>query len=114
MPQPTEEQLREYDKKLPSIYKDILLAFPEVSPLRRTGDSLTFETICEFLERNGRIYREEDVDTALSRLESKDFFTRKNGFIVTPSPLGERLIEVSTGRAPFVLDVPELPVPAWG
>ena len=41
----TDEQLKSYAESLPSIYREILTAFPRMEPNRRQGYGLAFQTL---------------------------------------------------------------------
>ncbi len=111
---PTDEELRAYAANLPTIYRDILAAFPGAAPNRRWGDALTPETIEEFLLEHFPDHRPDDVFDGLTRLVDRRFLDRNQKIYFSPTPLGERLIAVITGRTPRANTIPDLPVPTWG
>ena len=114
MPEPTDQQLREYAEKLPDIYREILAVFPAASPFRRTGDGLTGETIEEYVTDKNPDIRADDVFEALTNLVNQQFLDCSHNIIFQPSPIGERLITIVTGRAPRKIPIPDLPAPTWG
>ena len=115
MAEPTDEQLAEYAAKLPKLYREIFEAFYQAYPERRQHDSLTRESLLTQLQSS-------EYDTT-EILEGVDLLV-KNGFlkltelgmfqIVRPSTIGERLIEVLTGKIAPKRGAPPLPVPTWG
>ena len=116
MPEPTDEQLRDYAAKLPQIYKDILAAFPVADPQRRRGDALQLERILGGLPSSefdtGRPPR-RDVEDAIENLRDAEILN-DNGFTgFYPTDLGERLIGVLTGHPAPVVVVPPLPALTW-
>lgn len=116
MAEPTDEQLAEYAAKLPQIYKDILAAFPRVSPNRWHGDALRVDAI-----RGGQSGTELDaqrpslraIEVAIENMRDAEILD-DNGFdTVFPTDLGERLIAALTGRMSPKPVIPPLPVPTW-
>lgn len=111
-PLPTPEQLRAYADQLPEIYRDVLKAFQESDPNRFFGDGLATGTLHAYL--HGGRHNKHELEIALGRLEEAEFFRYDDllGFYF-PTPLGEELLAVVSGRRPQVIAVPHLPKPTW-
>ena len=115
MAEPTDEQLREYAAKLPQLYREILEAFPKAYPARRQHDSLTWESLLSQLDvsefGNAEILEGIELLVGSGFLELSELRSIR---LVRPSVLGERLIEVLTGKITPKRGAPPLPVPTWG
>ena len=102
----TDEQLKSYAESLPSIYREILTAFPRLEPFRKQGYGLAFQTLDAGLEDCSL----GEIIQACEQLAKHDIVNIKHKIFVHPTQLGERLIGIITGQsAPEVRQVPELP-----
>lgn len=101
----TDEQLKSYAESLPSIYREILTAFPRMEPNRRQGYGLAFQTLAADLD-NSRL---GEIILACEQLEQRNLVEIKHKIFVHPTQLGERLIGIITGQSAPVVQVPELP-----
>jgi hypothetical protein len=111
---PTDEQLKQYVDRLPSIYRVLLALFPKVAPRRREGDGLALDTILDVVVEDYPDQRMDDVEPALDKLEEQGFVAvNKQRTHYAPTPLGERLIATITGEKPAPAGPPPLPVPSW-
>ncbi len=114
---PTAAQMEEYRQKLPSIYKDIMSAFPAEEPRRRAGYGLTLQAlVVRFSNTQGRITRwtSEEVKEACYRLIDSGFLKINERELFTyPTALGERLITALTGLHPVTEDIGVLPPHPW-
>ncbi|OWK45218.1 hypothetical protein [Fimbriiglobus ruber] len=114
---PTPEQLKAYADQLPSIYRDVLTAIPEVSVNYRASLTFAIPVLVVYLNNHNPNYHEYDILAAVDRLERQKFLTVDHGaegIFATPTTLGEELIATLTGKrpegkAPF----PDLPKPTW-
>ena len=115
MAEPTDEQLREYAAKLPQLYREVLEAFPGAYPARRQHDSLTRESLLSQLQSSE--YQTAEILEGVELLVKNGFLklTELGMFqIVKPTIVGERLLEVLTGKIAPKRGAPPLPVPTWG
>lgn len=111
---PTEAELREYAKKLPDIYRDILAAFPKIDPRRKAGYGLAFQTIAIHFAKAEASYSLDEIQDACTRLADGGFVEIKNRIFAHPTDLGERLIAVVAGTPPAAhAAVPQLPTHTW-
>ena len=101
----TDEQLKSYAELLPSIYREILIAFPRLEPYRKPGYGLAFQTLAVGLED----FSLGQIIQACEQLERQSLVKIKHKIFVHPTQLGERLIGIITGRSAPVAQVPELP-----
>ena len=101
----TDEQLKSYAESLPSIYREILTAFPRMEPNRRQGYGLAFQTLAADLDN----FRLGEIILACEQLEQRNLVEIKHRIFVHPTHLGERLIGIITGQSAPVVQVPELP-----
>ncbi len=106
---PTDTQLRAYVEALPSIYREILAAFPRLEPGRRQGYGLAFQTLAADFENRGRRFDLEQIMQACGELEDKGLIEVRNGIFARPTELGERLIGLVTGQQAPTLKVEPLP-----
>jgi hypothetical protein len=111
---PTDEQIAEYAKRLPDVYRDIMAAFPEIEPGRKAGYGLAFQTIAVYFINSRKAHSLGDIQVACKRLAEMGFIEIKNQFFAHPTELGEKLIAAITGgtRAPSP-NVPSLPQISW-
>jgi hypothetical protein len=142
-PVPTDEQLREYAADLDPLYRDIMAAYQFAEPLRRRGDGLYESTLRNFLRnlasikpadldwvlRSGPVgrhpykfsraiddYGDEEFSAAMDRLIEHGFIEPRNpnGLgLLTPTPVGERMIAIITERPEPMKDPPALEKPTW-
>ena len=101
----TDEQLKNYAESLPSIYREILTAFPRTEPNRKQGYGLAFQTLAADLDS----FRLGEIILACKQLEQRKLVEVKHKIFVHPTQLGERLIGIITGQSAPVVQVPELP-----
>ena len=111
---PSDADMREYARRLPPIYRDILAAFPEIEPGRKAGYGLAFQTLAARFANNRRGYEFEEVREACLRLADSGFFEIRDGIFAHPTDLGEQLIAAVTDKpvAPRA-SVPQLPARTW-
>ena len=86
---------QEYLAELPPIYREILSAFPALEPGRKKGYALAFPTLSAELRRH---YSYEEIKTACDQLAQGGAVEIKNDIFVSPTDLGEELIEKLTGH----------------
>ena len=114
MPDPTDDQLRDYAAQIPQIYKDLLAAIPAIDQNRRTGDPVPRLQLEDRLVDEGRDIRIADVQTAMDELMLQKFIRFVSGSnYVVPTPIGERLITILTNHQPRPETIPKLPQPSW-
>jgi len=113
---PTPVQLKEYADSLPPIYRDILAAFGRAaSPYRHYMEGMSVDVLLTELV-NGKAKRTEaEVYSALEKLEREGFFRLDVSDLayVSPTALGEELLEVVSGKKADMVPVPDLPKPNW-
>ena len=111
---PTDYEMAEYAKRLPPIYRDIMAAFPEIEPGRKSGYGLAFQTLAMHFANSRKGYGLGEVQDACMRLAESGFIEIKNGIFAHPTDLGEQLIAAVTNRprAPRSA-VPQLPAHTW-
>lgn len=111
---PTDAEMIEYAKTLPSIYHDIMAAYPEVEPGRKAGYGLAFQTLVMHFINTRRGWALAEVQEACKQLADTGFLEIKNGIFAHPTDIGEQLIAAVTGKptAPH-MNVPELPKRPW-
>ena len=110
---PTDTELSTYVKELPSIYRDILAAYPSVEPHRRAGDGLAFQTLAVHFANQRIDHGFVDVKEACARLADARLLEIRNEIFAHPTEVGERLIGVMTGKQASERRIPELPRPTW-
>lgn len=111
---PTEQELSEYAKKLPLIYRDIMTAFPAVEPGRKAGYGLAFQTLTVHFINTRREYSFGDAQEACNRLAAEGFLEIKHEIFAHPTPLGEELIATLTEKPPASsASLPLLPARTW-
>lgn len=113
---PTPAQLKEYANSLPPIYRDILVAFGHAaSPYRHFMEGMAVDVLLTEMTNRKNAYPISEVYSALEQLE-------KEGFVlldvidlayVSPTALGEELLEAVTGAKAKKVTVPALPKPNW-
>ncbi len=108
---PTDEQLRDYARSLPPIYRDVLAAFPRIEPNRRAGYALAFQTIAADFESRGMGFRLGEIINACEQLRQHGLVEIKHRIFVQPTEAGERLIAAITGQQAPAEEVPALPSP---
>jgi hypothetical protein len=110
---PTDDQLTEYLRRLPPIYRDILAAFPEVEPGRKAGDGIAVQTLTIHFANRKIGHSFGDVKEACQNLRAAGLLEIRNEIFAHPTELGERLIAMLTGKRPAEARIPELPAPTW-
>ncbi len=110
---PTDAELKAYAGTLPTIYRDILAAFPDVDPGRKAGDGLAFQTLAAHFANQGVPHGLGEVHEACLSLAANGFFVIRNVIFSHPTDLGELLIAAVTGKHAQPRSVPELPQPTW-
>ena len=103
----TDEQLKSYVESIPSIYREILTAFPRMEPNRKQGYGLAFQTFAADLDS----FHLGEIILACEQLEQRNLVEIKHKIFVHPTQLGERLIGIITSQSAPVVQVPELPAP---
>ena len=113
---PTPAQLKTYADSLPPIYRDILIGFSRAaSPYRHYMEGMAVDVLLTEMTNRGNTYPISEVYSALDQLE-------KEGFVlldvidlayVSPTALGEELLEGVTGAKVEKVPVPDLPKPNW-
>ena len=111
---PTDAEMAAYAQQLPSIYRDIMAAFPQIEPHRKAGYGLAFQTLAMHFANTGRGWVLGDVQQACKQLADNGFIEIKNGIFAHPTSVGEQLIAAVTGK-PLAPDkqVPQLPAQPW-
>lgn len=98
-----------YVQSLPAIYRDILAAFPQFDPTRKSGYGLSFQSLYSAL--NGR-YNLGEIKLACEQMATAGFMEIRNTIFATPTESGEELIAAVTGGNPASKGgVPPFPVP---
>ncbi len=105
----SEQQLREYAESLHPIYREILTAFSRLEPNRKRGFGLAFQTLAVDLADRLKDVGLSEVIGACNELAKNELFEVKNGMFVHPTPLGEQLITIVTGKKAPEVKVPKLP-----
>ena len=114
---------KEFVEKLPEIYRDILAAFPEIEPARKAGEGLAFQTIFEWLRQTPEgEHLKEYVDADRQRswslgeiIEACENMAKagaveiKQRIFVCPTPVGEQMILLLTGKKAGEHHVPAFP-----
>lgn len=114
---------KEFVEALPVIYRDILGAFPEIEPARKEGDALAFQTLYERLRNwprgdSFRSYVEADrrnsysireIVQACENMQKHGVVEIKDEIFVSPTPVGEELISLLTGKRAGEFSVPDFP-----
>ncbi len=114
---------KEYVEGLPQIYRDILAAFPEIEPARKAGEGLAFQTLFGRLRdaaygEDLRSYVEADrkrswsigeIIQACQNMEKGGAVQIKQRIFVCPTPLGEEIIALLTGKQAGGHHVPAFP-----
>lgn len=106
---PTDEQLRTYAESLPAIYREILAAFPRIEPNRKQGYGLAFQTLAADFEGRRIGFSLGEIIRACEELEQNGVVEIKHRIFVHPTPLGERLVTLVSGRQAPAVTVPKLP-----
>ena len=110
---PTDAELKQYASQLPSIYRDILAAFPEIEPGRNAGYGLAFQTLAMHFANRKIEHGFGEVQEACQRLARLGFVEIRNAIFAHPTELGERLIAIVSGKRAAAMSLPELPKPTW-
>jgi hypothetical protein len=110
---PSDDELRNYLKGLPPIYRDIFQAFPEVDPHRKAGYGLAYQSLAVHFADRGLPHGLGEVKQACEQLAAAGFVEIKHGMFAHPTPLGERAVALLTGKSAPAEHVPALPKPTW-
>src|SRR5580698_5967462 len=111
---PSDAEIAAYAKGLPSIYRDIMAAFPEIEPGRKAGYGLAFQTLAMHFVNTQRGYGFEEVKEACKQLAANGFIEIRNEIFAHPTELGEQMIAVVTGGSrASKLVIPQLPAHSW-
>jgi hypothetical protein len=94
---------QEYVDNLPQIYREILEAFPRLEPGRKKGYALALPTLSSELKRH---FSYAEIKKACEQLASGGAVELKNEIFVSPTDLGEDLIEKLTGHKSQPIYVP--------
>jgi hypothetical protein len=93
----------EYVMSLPSIYRDILAAFPQFDPSRKFGYGLSYQSLYSAL--NGK-YSLGQIQLACEEMAKGRAMEIKNEIFVHPTALGEDLISAVSGHTAPQVAVP--------
>lgn len=112
---PAADVLKEYASQLPPVYRQVLAAFQDAQPGRQAGESLAAVTIQTHLQNTDIRYDLPDVVDACLALVAAGFLddTSRAFESFAPTPVGEALIAVITGREAPSRSIPPLPMPTW-
>ncbi len=99
---------QQYVQGLPAIYRDILAQFPMVEPARKAGWGLAYQTLAARLSGN---YSLGEIMQASEKMAGGGAVEIKNRMFVHPTPLGEDIIALLTGKKAGEEHVPEFPSP---
>lgn len=111
---PNETDIKQYARELPSIYRDIVAAFPEIEPGRKAGYGLAFQTLAAHFANIRRGYSLGEVREACQQLAQNGFLEIKNGIFAHPTQLGEQLIAaVADKPVASHAGIPQLPARTW-
>jgi hypothetical protein len=104
-----------YAAELPPIYRQILAAFQDAQPGRLAGEDLAAVSIQAHLRNTGVRYDLPDIVDACLALVAAGLLddTSRTFESFAPTPVGEALIAVITGREAPSRTVPALPAPTW-
>ncbi|MGA2065100.1 MAG: hypothetical protein ABSG86_09030 [Thermoguttaceae bacterium] len=119
---------KKYVEDLPDIYRDILTAFPEIEPARKAGEGLAYQTLYGRLQNwpegeglydyvqahRRRSWSLGEVVQACQNMERGGAVVIKHDIFVHPTPLGEEMIAILTGKKAGQHNVPDFPTPAQG
>lgn len=95
----------EYVNSLPQVYRDILAAFPQFDPTRKSGYGLSYQSLYSAFDGK---YNLEQLRMACEKMAEGGVAEIKNEIFVHPTTLGEKLIAAVTGG-----NVPEPVVPPF-
>jgi hypothetical protein len=99
---------QEYIQDLPAIYRDILALFPDVEPARKAGWGLAYQTLAAHLSDK---YSLGEIMQACEKMEHGGAVVIKNRIFVHPTPLGEEIVALVSGKTAGQERVPEFPSP---
>ena len=119
---------KEYVDNLPQIYKDILAAFPEIDPARNAGEGLAYQTLFEQLRQSPeeehladyidaarkRAWSLREVIEACRNMEQGGAVRIDHEIFICPTPMGEEIIALLTGKKAAEHHVDPFPTPAEG
>ncbi len=141
-PQPTTEQLKAYADQLPDVYKDILVGFQFSQPSRVRGQGVLEGTLRNFIYNRSRglipgnfvgtigdvvsppytfsaaarDMTDVEFSAAIDQLTDAGFFEDRDGTrfgSLIPTPVGESLLAIVSGKAAPSRQLPDLPKPTW-
>ena len=107
----SEQELQEYVEKLPTIYREILAAFPRIEPSRKAGYGLAFQTLGTDFQSRGIGFGTGEIINACDQLRLHGIVEINHHLFVHPTEYGERLIGAITGVTAPTAEVPVLPTP---
>ena len=111
---PTDAEMTAYASSLPSIYRDIMAAFPTIEPGRKAGYGLALQTLAMHFANTRRAYSFGDVQEACKKLAEEGFIEFKNEIFAHPTELGEQLIAAVTSKPRASKpSTPPLPAHNW-
>jgi hypothetical protein len=107
--------LAEYAAQLPPVYRQVLAAFLDTNPGRMAGEDVAAVSIQMHLRNTGVRYDLPDIVDACLALVAAGFLddTSRAFESFAPTPVGEALIAVITGREAPSRTIPALPSPTW-
>ena len=100
---------QQYLKTIPPIYRDVLEAFPRISPSRKKGDSLAISTIYANMENEKKSYSIGEIREACKNLADNGVLENRYLIFVHPTDLGEELIASLTGSNTPEKSIPPFP-----
>ena len=111
---PTAEELKAYADRLPPIYREVLAAFQQADPNRMKGDPVAFGTLRSTLLNEAKEYTDPELELAIGKLVDMGFLDESDfPEWFTPTPIGDALIAIITGKPVRPVSIPELPTPTW-
>jgi hypothetical protein len=107
----TDQEILDYARNLPEIYREILSTFPRMEPSRRAGYGLALQTVVADFENRDLSFGLPEVIQACERLQQHGLVEMKHHIFVHPTQYGERVIAALTGQQASPVLVPDLPAP---
>lgn len=98
----------QYVETLPTIYRDILAAYPRFDSTRKAGYGLSHQSLYSALEGK---YRLGDIKIACENMAKVHLMTIRHSIFACPTRLGEELISAITGNEIPVSNVPPINPP---
>lgn len=102
-------------RKLPSIYRRLLIGLQAVNPRRLPGQKVGLSRISRALEKEGFFWTSEQLMLASQSLEKQGIVEIRAGRIIwtavylRPTAVGERIITLLTGLRSVSAWIPRLP-----